>query len=187
MGIVSTILFGSWFYLSGHTAYSITAFSLTGSLVAFLYFNKYPAKIFMGDTGSLLIGLISSILAIHFIEVNRNYEGNPSYQLFSVPAVAISVLIIPLFDTVQVFTRRILKGRSPFSPVKTHLHYMLSSLRIKPNYICLSLASINLTVFVGAMAFQEKIAEIIVLSILSIMLLLLLIVIKFSNSELKRD
>jgi UDP-N-acetylmuramyl pentapeptide phosphotransferase/UDP-N-acetylglucosamine-1-phosphate transferase len=77
----------------------------------------------MGDTGSLLVGLICSILSIKFIEINKTLD--PSIAVQSVPAVAMGVMLIPLFDTIRVFTLRAMKGKSPFSPDKTHLHHLL--------------------------------------------------------------
>ena len=55
IGLLSTFIFGTWFYLSGYIHYAFLAYAFVGALLAFLWFNKYPAKIFMGDTGSLLI------------------------------------------------------------------------------------------------------------------------------------
>ena len=76
----------------------------------------------MGDTGSLVCGLINSVLVVHFIEVGS------SSQIFNVtatPALGFGILIMPLLDTLRVFTIRILKGRSPFSPDRNHLHHIL--------------------------------------------------------------
>jgi UDP-N-acetylmuramyl pentapeptide phosphotransferase/UDP-N-acetylglucosamine-1-phosphate transferase len=69
LGILTTSVFGFYFYIAQMPAYSILAFSMTGSLAAFLIFNYNPAKIFMGDSGSLLLGLMNSILVIKFITV----------------------------------------------------------------------------------------------------------------------
>ncbi len=62
LSLISTFLFGSWMYLNGDLAYALIAFSLLGSILAFLYYNYYPAKIFMGDAGSMMLGLINAIL-----------------------------------------------------------------------------------------------------------------------------
>ena len=82
----------------------------------------------MGDTGSLLVGLISSILILKFIEFHDPSLITPEkakYTFDAVPAVAIGILILPLFDTLRVFTMRILKGKSPFNPDRTHIHHLL--------------------------------------------------------------
>lgn len=72
IGVLTSLTFGAWFLAFGETQFAIWSFSLTGALLSFLYFNKTPAKIFMGDTGSLIIGFTAAILAIQFIEFNRH-------------------------------------------------------------------------------------------------------------------
>lgn len=126
LGIFCTIIFGIYFYLSGFQDYAVLAFSLAGGLLAFLIYNFSPAKIFMGDTGSLIIGTVISILAIKFI----NVAGDPQspVPLNSSPAIAFALLIVPLFDTLRVFTLRILDRRSPFSPDRNHVHHYLLDL-----------------------------------------------------------
>ena len=123
LGLLTTSVFGTYFILAGMPAYALFSFALGGSLLAFLIFNYNPAKIFMGDCGSLLLGLTNAILAVKFIEVAGNQTV--SFPIQSAVAVGISVLIIPLLDTVRVFSIRIYKGRSPFSPDRNHIHHLL--------------------------------------------------------------
>ena len=126
-GSITTVIaltFGTWFYFVDRLDLAILAYSIAGATVAFLKYNFTPARIFMGDTGALLIGLVCSILAIKFIEINAQIAGQP-YALASGPAIAIGILILPLFDTARVFILRILRGRSPFSPDRNHLHHLL--------------------------------------------------------------
>lgn len=93
-------------------------------MIAFLKYNVTPARIFMGDTGSLLVGLICAILALKFIELHRGMDQSP-YAVQAVPAVAIGILILPLFDTLRVFLTRIFEGRSPLSADRNHIHHLL--------------------------------------------------------------
>ncbi len=126
-GSISTLIcgvFGIWFFLTEHTELGVVAFATAGAVVAFLRYNV-SGQIFMGDTGSLMLGLISSILVIKFIEIHKLLPVDAPYAFQSVPAVAIGILILPLFDTLRVFTTRMLKGRSPFSPDRTHIHHLL--------------------------------------------------------------
>lgn len=123
IGSLISIVLGFWFQKVGHTELAIVAFSLTGALIAFLHYNITPAKIFMGDTGSLLVGLVCSILSIKFIELHRTIDSEWAFD--SAPAVAIGILILPLFDTLRVFTMRIMKGKSPFYPDRSHIHHLL--------------------------------------------------------------
>jgi UDP-GlcNAc:undecaprenyl-phosphate/decaprenyl-phosphate GlcNAc-1-phosphate transferase len=127
-GSISTLIalmLGGWFFAVDRLGLAIMAFSLAGAVVAFLKYNFTPAKIFMGDTGALLLGLMLSILVIQFIEVNQIILGKNPYAVAAAPAVAIGILILPLFDTLRVFTIRILRGRSPFSPDRLHIHHLL--------------------------------------------------------------
>ena len=78
----------------------------------------------MGDTGSLLLGVVAAILAIEFIETNHALQ-NSSLKFNSAPAVAIGILILPIYDTLRVFVMRIITGRSPFSPDRNHIHHLL--------------------------------------------------------------
>ena len=95
VGLIICFTFGFWFYKVDRIELAIVAFSLAGSIVAFLRYNVTPAKIFMGDTGALLLGLVGAILAIEFIEMHKMISTK--YQNFnSAPAVAIAILILPL-------------------------------------------------------------------------------------------
>ncbi len=126
LGLLTTFVFGCYFFYVGQLMYSVMAFSLAGSLIGFLIYNFSPAKIFMGDTGSLLIGLFNAILVIQFI----NIAGIPAGKLplESAPALGFAILIVPLFDTLRVFSLRILDRRSPFSPDRNHVHHFLLDL-----------------------------------------------------------
>jgi UDP-N-acetylmuramyl pentapeptide phosphotransferase/UDP-N-acetylglucosamine-1-phosphate transferase len=123
LGLLSSLLFGTYFYFAGLPAYAAFAFALSGSLMAFLIFNYHPAKIFMGDSGSLLVGLVLAVLSLKFISVATSPES--VLPLGSAVALGISVLILPLADTIRVFTIRMLRGRSPFSPDRNHVHHLL--------------------------------------------------------------
>jgi UDP-N-acetylmuramyl pentapeptide phosphotransferase/UDP-N-acetylglucosamine-1-phosphate transferase len=122
--LVSGIL-GTWFALTGHYQYAVLSFALTGSLLAFLRFNLWGGKfkIFMGDTGSLVLGVVLGILVIKFL--NFNMTAPSQLYLQHAPSFVLSLLIVPVTDTLRVFTLRILKGRSPFSADMNHIHHAL--------------------------------------------------------------
>ncbi|RYF86734.1 MAG: undecaprenyl/decaprenyl-phosphate alpha-N-acetylglucosaminyl 1-phosphate transferase [Chitinophagaceae bacterium] len=123
LGMLTTAVFGIYFTLANMPSYAMLAFALTGSLAAFLAYNYHPAKIFMGDSGSLLLGLINAVLVIKFITVADSTAG--SFPLTSSVAIGFSILLIPLLDTLRVFSVRIARGRSPFSPDRNHIHHLL--------------------------------------------------------------
>ena len=147
LGLMSAALFGVYFLEVNMPAYYILAFSLCGSLLAFLIFNFQPAKIFMGDTGSLLIGTINAVLVIKFINVANS--SDVSFPIESSPAIGFAILMIPLLDTLRVFSIRIFKRRSPFSPDRNHIHHLLLDRGFSHRSITLLLVSLN----VGLVAF----------------------------------
>lgn len=139
--IASTL--GCWFILIDHFEYAIVAFSCVGAIVAFLKYNFTPAKIFMGDTGSLHIGLVCAILVIQFIDMNFHLPDSVEYKLGATPVVAIGIMIIPLFDTIRVFITRILRGYSPFHPDRRHIHHLLL------DYGCTHMRATGILLFVN--------------------------------------
>ena len=123
ISIISCSFFGFVFLITDHIPYAILSFSVVGSLIGFLTFNWTPAKIFMGDTGSLFIGLVNSILVLKFINIG---EVNSIYLKISENALlGLAVLFIPLIDTLRVFAIRILSGKSPFYSDTNHIHHLL--------------------------------------------------------------
>jgi UDP-GlcNAc:undecaprenyl-phosphate GlcNAc-1-phosphate transferase len=131
LGILSLVAFGSWFYYYGFIDYAIMAMAMMGALVAFIRFNYTPARIFMGDSGSLSIGLLMAILAIQFIEKNEVEllrGATARIHIAAAPAMAVAVLIIPLFDTLRAFTLRILHKKSPFVADRNHIHHRIIDL-----------------------------------------------------------
>jgi UDP-N-acetylmuramyl pentapeptide phosphotransferase/UDP-N-acetylglucosamine-1-phosphate transferase len=123
LGILTTAVFGAYFTMAQMPSYALLSFSLTGALCAFLVYNYHPAKIFMGDSGSLLLGLVNAVLVIKFITVADSVNG--SFPITSSVAIGFSILLIPLLDTLRVFSVRISQRRSPFSPDRNHIHHLL--------------------------------------------------------------
>jgi UDP-GlcNAc:undecaprenyl-phosphate/decaprenyl-phosphate GlcNAc-1-phosphate transferase len=128
VGILTSLFFGVVFLLDNQLAYAIMSFILASSLLAFFYFNVFSKKnkIFLGDTGAMLTGLILAIFAIKFLNVEA--ESIFFKQGQSAPAILLAVLIVPLFDTTRVFILRIARGKSPFEADRNHIHHRLLSL-----------------------------------------------------------
>ncbi len=141
LGITAASLFGLYFLKADMTPYAVLAFSLAGSLAAFLIFNYHPAKIFMGDTGSMLIGMVNAILVIKFIDVAQ--EPGISMPINAAPAVGFAILLVPLMDTLRVFAIRIFHQRSPFSPDRNHIHHLMLDKGWSHNTITYTLVIFN--------------------------------------------
>ena len=152
--LISTVL-GLWFYKIGRLDMAILSFSMVGALVAFLKYNVSPAKIFMGDTGSLLIGMMVSILAIQFIELQKTIT-DANLVIKAAPAFTIAALILPLFDTLRVFTIRLYRGKSPFYPDRSHIHHLLIDSGLSHMAATLILVIVNIIFIAMAFFMQDK-------------------------------
>ena len=130
------------------------SFALAGSVMAFLYYNITPAKIFMGDTGSLIIGLVAAVLAINFIEQHQNI-GESMYAVAAPPAMAAGILILPLFDTLRVFVSRMIKGKSPFRPDRNHIHHLVLDIGFSHMQATAILITTNIIFIIVAYRFQH--------------------------------
>lgn len=123
IGFLSLVMLGYFLTVSGQPNLGLLAFSLAGALVGFLYYNLNPARIFMGDTGSLVLGFVIAVLTVLVIQVNAT--GKPF--LAHAPICGLCIVLIPVFDALRVFTLRICRGRSPFAPDKSHIHHLLTN------------------------------------------------------------
>lgn len=114
--ILSFGLVGLLSYQSGSYPLVLTTCAVAGSILGFLRFNSHPARIFMGDTGSQFLGFILGVQVILLTQkVNTAMSS----------ALPLLILGLPVIDTASVMIRRIVMGRSPFSPDKNHIHHRL--------------------------------------------------------------
>ncbi len=124
IGIIAAISFSTLSFLAENYNFTIIGLTLVGSLMAFMKYNFFPAKIFMGDTGSLLVGFILSVLAVNtieagFVSTNINFPNKG-------PFLAIGILALPLFDSLRVFMVRLIKyKRNPLSADRRHFHHVI--------------------------------------------------------------
>lgn len=145
-GVISTLGFTIWFFMNGDIHVSILGAIMVGSLMAFLYYNVLARrqKIFMGDSGSMLIGFVLAMLAIRFMESNKPaMSDNLEISMISAPAVVVGILIIPVIDTLRVFFLRILQGNSPFVADRNHIHHRLLTLGFSHIQVALILGGVN--------------------------------------------
>jgi UDP-GlcNAc:undecaprenyl-phosphate GlcNAc-1-phosphate transferase len=127
VGFFASIFFGIWFYLVGDIVYGVLAFSLAGAILGLLRYNFYPAKIFMGDSGSLMIGFLIAVMAIELIEYDKSLLPEEMLTI-SKPLLAMAILVIPLLDTARIFIYRAAKGVSPFKADSNHIHHKMMKL-----------------------------------------------------------
>jgi UDP-GlcNAc:undecaprenyl-phosphate GlcNAc-1-phosphate transferase len=153
-GIIVNITFALLFMYTNHYELAAICLAIVGATIGFLRYNITPAKIFMGDTGALLIGLISAVMAIKYIELSKLAYADPS-PMFTAPALTVAVLIGPVFDTLRVFTVRILSRKSPFEADRNHMHHRLLRLGFDHLQATLCLSAINLGAIGVVLIFSE--------------------------------
>lgn len=153
VGFIASAAFGSWFALAGDYAMACLGFALAGSLFGFLIFNFSPAKIFMGDSGSLTIGLIISILAIKLINYDSSLVKYHELVHVSKPIFAMAVLVYPLVDTLRIFIYRAVRGVSPFSADRNHLHHRLIDIGCSHRKAVLLIYFVNILIIGLTVAF----------------------------------
>ncbi len=153
-GIVANSCFAALFIYIHQYQLAAVSLAMVGSVFGFLRYNITPAKIFMGDTGSLLIGLISVVMAIKFIELNK-FTGEKTPEIFSAPALAVSILIGPIFDTIRVFILRISMGVSPFTADRNHIHHRMLRLGLTHVQTTLILAGLNIGCILMVLVLQD--------------------------------
>lgn len=124
LGFMSLVTLGLFLTLAGDSNTALIAFTMAGGIMAFLYFNFNPARIFMGDTGSLVLGFVVAVLSIRFLQVN---QAAVKPIIDHAPSFVLGIVLIPLFDTLRVFATRIWHGKSPFVADRIHLHHLLTN------------------------------------------------------------
>lgn len=138
-GIWITSCFAVLFYLTGDLFSTLLSLSIAGSLLAFLIYNWSPSKIFMGDTGSLTLGFILSVLMV------RGLSGGALTGISDAPvALTMALFVLPIYDTVRVFVIRLMIGRHPFSPDRNHIHHALLRLGYTHAQATIRLVSYNI-------------------------------------------
>jgi len=150
VGLIAAVSFAIWFYRTGDLPLALLAVGLAGALLGFLVFNFNPAKIFMGDSGSLIIGMVLFVLAVKLVE--HDLSTVPlAMKGVSKPVLAMAILSYPLIDTLRVFFYRAVRGRSPFSADKNHIHHRLIQLGLNHKQVVLVLYSFS--IFITALTF----------------------------------
>lgn len=169
LAVVGLLVLGIWFVLTGNYGLAIVCAALIGSLLAFFLFNVFGVsnKLFMGDSGSLIIGIVISVLIIKFNEINLLQEN--IYVLRAVPAISLSIIIVPVIDLMRVMTIRIVNRKSPFKPDRNHIHHVLlkqidSHLHITLILAVVTIVMIGYSIILGYSGLSVNVQFLLVLS-----------------------
>ncbi len=144
IGIVVSITFGIWFYYLNEQLFLILSLAIAGSQLAFLRFNLVNAKIFMGDSGSMILGFLAALLTIYYLQANERFSDSILLHIDAL-VFALAVLIIPAIDTLRVVVLRLfVLRRSPFSADRNHIHHVLLDIGLKHAQATIILISVNI-------------------------------------------
>jgi UDP-N-acetylmuramyl pentapeptide phosphotransferase/UDP-N-acetylglucosamine-1-phosphate transferase len=124
LAVLYSCVLGIMFAVIGRQAIAGISFALMGATAGLLYYNLAPAKIYMGDTGSMFLGFSIFIFSLIFL---GSFSGNDVRILEPRQAMVMvfAMLYLPVFDAIRVFILRAKRGISPLKADRTHLHYYL--------------------------------------------------------------
>lgn len=148
--ITCSLLFGCVFLRTGDLFNASLAFIMAAALVPFFIHNVFGLKsrMFIGDAGTMVMGILMTWFLINMLSTHSPilfYKRNPEVNMI---AMGLAVLSVPVFDTLRVMTMRVAKGKSPFSPDKTHLHHAFVGLGISHFVTAMCEIFIGILVFV---------------------------------------
>lgn len=144
---MASVLFAAVFYISGNIVMTTLAVSAAGAIVPFFLHNVFgqKTKMFIGDGGTLVIGIMMSMFVINILKSDTECAVFASKGIGLIP-LTLSILAIPVFDTLRVMSARIMRGTSPFYPDKTHLHHIFIDLGFSHLGTTVSILTMNLLV-----------------------------------------
>lgn len=156
LGLVFSLVYAYLFFAAGELGWTYVCLALAGSLTGFLIHNISPARIFMGDCGSLMVGFLAAVLSIQFINTSSaNIIDLGFTSITSAPALAMAIVILPLFDTLRVFAIRIVNNQSPFKADRNHLHHRMLALGLTHMQATAVLSFVAAVFVATALAFQD--------------------------------
>ncbi len=161
--------------VNGHVAESVVAFSMCGALLGFLVFNFPPATIFLGDSGSLLIGMVTGALAIRC-----SLEGATTVAMLA----PVAILSLPLLDSLMAILRRKLTGRSIYATDRAHIHHSLKGKGLSDKGLLLVVACLALVTAAGALIGAKYNQEWLALGTVAAVFVLLIVTKAFGYSEM---
>ncbi|MDD7914966.1 MraY family glycosyltransferase [Polaribacter ponticola] len=152
--ITITSFFGVFYFFNRNDSMFFLCLSLVGALISFLIFNfSKKEKIFMGDTGSMIVGFLLSYFAISFLSVSFNPEF--LIQNVKAPVFVLALFSFPLIDTLRVFMLRLMKRKSPFTADKNHIHHVLLKSGLQPWKISVLVSVFSSLVVFGVFIFND--------------------------------
>jgi UDP-N-acetylmuramyl pentapeptide phosphotransferase/UDP-N-acetylglucosamine-1-phosphate transferase len=163
LATINFLAFGILNYHFGNFPLSWLSFVLVGGLIGFLIFNMHPAKIFMGDTGSLTLGFLLIVVAFNTYQFHHHIpELNITEKHLFIWVIS-GILILPFADAVRVFFTRLAHKQAPYYPGKDHVHHLLLKSGFSQRDTALILYGVNvLFLLTGLVIYLNKPISIII-------------------------
>lgn len=136
--MIALLSIGGVFFMDGVWIYALIAAIMLGEVLPFFMYNVFGStlrrtKIFMGDTGSLMLGYVISFILIRYVFCEHGITAGHEGRFM----IALSLIFVPIFDVLRVMTVRVRKGVSPFLPDQNHIHHKFLAVRFsKAQTLC---------------------------------------------------
>ncbi len=153
LSFLGAICCGIIFNASSEWLWTLLCVTLTGSLISFLIYNWQPAKIFMGNGGSMLMGTLFACFSLRIMQMG--HIESPYFTITMPHTIALGIIAIPVFDMLSVFLIRILRGNSPFKADRNHTHHHLLELGLQHWQATLTLVATNIVIILFAYFVQQ--------------------------------
>lgn len=144
LALLVAVCFGLIFEAANEWLWTLLCVAISGSLIGFLFFNWHPARVFMGNGGSLFLGTIIACLSLRVMQLPPITYQN--LNIIAPHTIAFSIIAIPLVDMVCVFVLRIAHGLSPFKADNRHIHHRILSVGINHSQVTLILLAVNIVI-----------------------------------------
>jgi len=148
IGVIVSVSFGIIAWLNNLFVLVLLSAAICGSLIGFLIYNIHPARIFMGDTGTLIVGFVIAFLSIellHLVPINDSWAYNDQ-----IPALVVATLMTPLYDTLRVVMLRLASGRRIFQAGRDHIHHSLLNYGLGVNTVTTYLSVVQILIIMIA-------------------------------------
>ncbi|MBD8487538.1 undecaprenyl/decaprenyl-phosphate alpha-N-acetylglucosaminyl 1-phosphate transferase [Echinicola sp. CAU 1574] len=149
LSLISFLFLGGWFLSTGFVEFGVMSLVTAGGILSFMVYNWHPAKIFMGDTGSLTLGFMLSVFSVFFVNANGTLLADGHPLKFHAPITAgLALVLISCFDTLRVMVKRMKRGKSPMAADKSHVHHFLMRMGLRHDQVTCLLGGVKLS-FLG--------------------------------------
>ncbi len=193
LGILIASIFALFFYFSGLFFYMLIAIIIVGFLISFLRFNlSRDKKIFMGDTGSMIVGFLLGFLTLRFLSLNNTQIESINILPENLFIISLSILFFPVIDVIRVVFVRILSKQKPFKADRRHLHHIFIDKGLQHIKASLTITASNIFIFLlifilnQFFSFTGLLVVFIFITVLTFYALLLLGTDNFSKNQRKR-